>query len=71
MFQECPFNGNKECNESCGLFIAPSDLIELMGTRLTSIGVFDVKEGMCSLKMLALSSGRYMFENTATVRRNA
>ena len=56
MFQECPFNGNKECNESCGLFIAPSDLNELMGTRLTSIGVFDVKEGMCSLKMLALSS---------------
>ena len=70
MLQECPFNNGKECNESCGLFIAPDDINELMGTRLTSIGVFDVKEGMCSLKMLALSGGRYMFENTSTIRRN-
>lgn len=69
MNQECPFN-NKECTETCGLFIAPEDLNELMATRLTSIGVFNVHEGMCSLKMLALSGGRYMFENTSTIRRN-
>ena len=68
MFQQCPFNNN-ECNENCGLFIAPEDLDELMATRLTSIGVFNVQEGICSLKMLALSGGRFMFENTATIRR--
>ena len=67
--KKCPFN-NGECNSDCSLYIAPEDLNELMATRLTSIGVFNAKEGMCSLKTLALSTGRYMFENTATVRRN-
>jgi len=66
--KKCPFNKD-ECNSDCGLYIAPEDLNELMATRLTSIGVFNAKEGMCSLKTLALSTGRYMFENTATVRR--
>ncbi len=67
--KQCPFN-NSECNSNCGLFIAPEDLNELMASRLSSIGVFNSSDGMCSLKTLALSSGRYMFENTATVRRN-
>jgi len=67
--KKCPFN-HEECSSDCGLYIAPEDLNELMATRLTSIGVFNVKEGMCSLKTLALSGGRYMFENTATVRRS-
>ena len=67
--KNCPFS-HAECNSNCGLYIAPEDLNELMASRLTSIGVFNAKDGMCSLKTLALSTGRYMFENTATVRRN-
>ncbi len=67
--KKCPFN-HTECSSDCGLYIAPEDLNELMASRLTSIGVFNAKEGMCSLKTLALSGGRYMFENTATVRRS-
>ena len=60
--KKCPLS-HEECTSDCGLYIAPNDLNELMATRLTSIGVFNAKDGICSLKMLALSSGRFMFEN--------
>lgn len=65
--KNCPFN-NSECNETCALFIAEKDLNELMASRLTSIGCFS-RDGICSLRALALSGSRYMFENTATTRR--
>ena len=61
----CPFS-NRDCNETCPLFIAPIDLNEFVSARLTSIGVMDKVNGECSLKMLALSQGRAIFENTKT-----
>lgn len=65
--KNCPFN-HTECNETCALFIAENDLNELMASRLKSISCFS-QEGVCSLKALALSSSRHIFENTATSRR--
>lgn len=62
----CPFSSNRECNSSCPLFIAPEELNEFVTARLCSIGVLDKKNGSCSLKLLALSQGRMIFENTKT-----
>ena len=66
MSKTCPFGNEKECNENCPLFINPSELNELVSARLCSIGVLDRQQGECSLKMLALSQGRMIFENTNT-----
>ena len=66
MSKTCPFTSNKECNSECPLFIAPNDLNEFVTARLCSIGVLDKVNGCCSLKMLALSQGRMIFENTNT-----
>ena len=61
----CPFNAkNKECNNECQLYISPEDLNEFVVSRLSSIGVMDRTKGMCSLRMLALSQSRAIFENT-------
>ena len=65
MAKTCPFS-NKECNETCPLFISPNELNELVSARLCSIGVLNRTEGECSLKMIALSQGRSIFENTKT-----
>ncbi|MDO5306193.1 MAG: hypothetical protein Q4E83_00365 [bacterium] len=62
----CPFAQNKDCNTSCPLFISDNDLNEFVSARLSSIGVMDRKNGLCSLKMLALSQSRMIFENTNT-----
>ena len=65
--KDCPFNhGN--CTKDCALFIDANDLNELLAARLSSLGVLDRENGMCSLKSLAMSSGRYIFENTSTKR---
>lgn len=66
MSKLCPFTNSRECNSNCPLFIAPEDLNEFVVARLTSIGVFDKNKGCCSLKLLALSQGRAIFENTNT-----
>ena len=66
MVKTCPFSSNKECNAECPLFVAPEDLNEFVIARLCSIGVIDSKNGSCSLKMLALSQSRMIFENTNT-----
>ena len=66
MTKICPFSTNKECNSSCPLFIAPEDLNEFVSARLCSIGVIDKVKGNCSLKVLALSQSRMIFENTKT-----
>ncbi len=66
--KKCPFNNN-ECNAECALFIAPDDLNELVCARLNSIGVYDKENGLCSLKSLALSGSRFMFERTSSVNR--
>ena len=63
----CPFN-HGECNKECGLFIDAADLNELLAARLASLGVLDRENGMCSLKSIAMSSGRFIFENTSTKR---
>lgn len=65
--KDCPFN-HVTCDSSCGLFIDANDLNELLAARLSSLGVLDRENGMCSLKSLAMSSARYIFENTSTKR---
>lgn len=62
----CPFSESRECNSNCPLFVAPDDLNEFVSARLCSIGVLDKKNGNCSLKMLALSQSRMIFEKTNT-----
>lgn len=62
----CPFTAGRECNSECPLFISPEDLNEFVTARLSSIGVLSGKEGECSLRMLALSQSRMIFENTNT-----
>lgn len=64
--KNCPFNQGI-CSSECALFINPDDLNELLSARLASLGVID-KGGVCSLKTLAMSSGRFIFENTSTKR---
>ena len=66
MVKTCPFSNNRECNSECPLFIAPDDLNEFVAARLGSIGVLDRQNGSCSLKMLAMSQSRIVFENTNT-----
>lgn len=62
----CPFSSNKECGKECPLFISPDDLNEFVTARLSSIGVMDRQNGYCSVKVLALSQSRAIFENTKT-----
>ena len=66
MVKTCPFSNNRECNSDCPLFVAPDDLNEFVSARLGSIGVIDRQKGSCSLKMLAMSQSRMVFENTNT-----
>ena len=66
MTKTCPFSNEKECNKNCPLFIDQNDLNEFVTARLGSIGIIDRKEGSCSLKILALSQSRMVFENTNT-----
>lgn len=66
MTKTCPFSSERECNKECPLFIAPEDLNEFVTARLGSIGVLDKSNGCCSLRMLALSQSRMVFENTKT-----
>ncbi len=63
----CPFS-DRTCDGSCGLFIDCGDLNELLAARLSSLGILDKTNGICSLKTLAMSSARYIFENTSTKR---
>ena len=65
--KNCPFN-QSVCSVECALFIDPSDLNELLAARLASLGVLDRENGVCSLKTIAMSAGRYIFENTSTKR---
>ena len=68
MVKKCHFTQG-DCTPECSLFIAPDDLNEFVAARLGSLGVVDKSNnGSCSLKMIAMSSGRYIFENTATKR---
>ena len=63
----CPFaSDNRECNNTCPLFISPDDLNEFVVARLSSIGVMERTKGTCSFRMLALSQSRSIFENTKT-----
>lgn len=63
----CPFaSDNRECSNTCPLFISPDDLNEFVVARLSSIGVMERTKGMCSFRMLALSQSRSIFENTKT-----
>ena len=66
MTKNCPFTADRECNSTCPLYIAPNDLNEFVSARLSSIGIIDRQNGSCSLKVLALSQSRMVFENTNT-----
>ncbi len=68
MEKNCPF-GNGICTSGCALFISGDELNELMAARLSSLGIIDKKNGSCSLKVLAMSGGRFIFENTTTAKR--
>ena len=61
MIKKCPFNFDA-CTPECALFIAPTDLNELVSNRLTSIGVYDRTHGMCSFKNHALAKSREIFD---------
>jgi len=65
--KKCPFNRD-ECTAECALYIDTEDLNELLAARLASLGVLQREGGVCSLKTLAMSAGRYIFENTSTNR---
>ena len=62
----CPFSNDRKCDSSCPLFISPEDLNEFVVARLSSIGIIDRAKGACSLRVLALSQSRAIFENTKT-----
>lgn len=65
--KKCPLNQDI-CTNECALFIDAEDLNELLAARLASLGVLDRENGICSLKTIAMSAGRYIFENTSTKR---
>ncbi len=68
MIKKCPFS-KENCTPECSLFVATEDLNELVAARLSSLGVVDKNfNGSCSFKMLAMSGGRFIFENTSTKR---
>ena len=66
MEKRCPFNCTA-CDSGCALFIKPDDMNETFRNKLKSINVFN-DEGMCSLKTLALSEARYIYEASGKVR---
>ena len=66
MSKTCPFTPDKNCDENCPLFISANELNEFVAARLSSIGVINRTGGECSLKMIALSQSRSIFENTKT-----
>lgn len=65
--KKCPFK-DCDCTDECALFIDINGLNELLAARLSSLGVLDKENGVCSFKTLAMSAGRYIFENTSTKR---
>ena len=68
MVKKCPFTQG-DCTPECSLFVANEDLNEFFSARLSSLGVIDKQNnGSCTLKMLAMSGGRFIFENTTTKR---
>ena len=66
MKKTCPFGNGRICDCTCPLFISPEDLNEFVIARLGSIGIIDRNEGECSIRMIALSQGRRIFERTNT-----
>lgn len=60
----CPFTSGKKCDNTCPLFISPDDLNEFVTARLSSIGIINRDKGSCSLRVLALSQSRSIFEKT-------
>lgn len=64
MTKTCPFGNGRVCDNTCPLFVSPDDLNEFVTARLSSIGVVDRNQGECSIRMIALSQGRKIFENT-------
>ena len=66
MTKTCPFNSDNVCGAECPLFISPEELNEFVTAKLSSIGVLDRNFGECSLKMIALSQSRMVFEKTNT-----
>lgn len=63
--KKCPFNRDM-CDSECALYISPDELNETVKNKLASIGVISRDKGLCSLKNIALTGSRFIFENTKT-----
>jgi len=64
----CPFN-NKECSSECALFVAPEEFNEVVRNKLASVGVIKREQGFCSLKNIAMSINRQIFEQLINISR--
>lgn len=67
MENTCPFKDERPCNSNCALFITPDELNETFRNKLRSIGVLS-ESGMCSLKNIALTESRKIFESSGRMR---
>lgn len=65
--KKCPFNLDN-CTEECSLFVKPDEMSETVRNKLASIGIISREEGFCSLKIIAMSQSRYIFEHSLTSR---
>lgn len=65
--KKCPLK-HDACNNECALFVDPEEMSETMRNKLASIGVLSREEGFCSLKVIAMSQSRYIFEQSLTAR---
>ncbi len=64
----CPMNNNKNtCDETCALYIAPSELNELVLNKLASLGIIERNKGICSYKHMALCMSRQIFQQSSQV----
>lgn len=67
MENTCPFKNEQTCNNNCALFITPDELNETFRNKLRSIGVLS-EDGMCSIKNIALTESRKIFESSGRMR---
>jgi len=61
----CPMNKKTICSENCALYIAPTELNEVVMNKLASLGLLQRDEGICAYKHMALCMGRNIFEKNA------
>ncbi|MEI8377423.1 MAG: hypothetical protein WCF95_02690 [bacterium] len=65
--KKCPLK-HENCTNECALFVDPEEMSETMKNKLASIGVLSREDGFCSLKVMAMSQCRYIFEQSLSTR---